>query len=59
VKFFESQFLEDCYTIVISLVETKNLLSKKSDKCSMCNHTGELHDFDEVGTYCLICERYE
>jgi hypothetical protein len=25
----------------------------------MCNHTGELHDFDEVGTYCLICERYE
>jgi len=25
----------------------------------MCNHTGELHDFDEVGTYCSICERYE
>ena len=25
----------------------------------MCNHTGELHDHDEVGTYCLICERYE
>jgi len=25
----------------------------------MCNHTSELHDFDEVGTYCLICETYE
>jgi hypothetical protein len=25
----------------------------------MCNHTGELHEFDEVGTYCLICETYE
>ncbi len=25
----------------------------------MCNHTSELHDFDEVGTYCLICENYE
>ena len=52
--------LEDCYAIVISLIEIKNLLIKKSDKCSMCNHTSELHDFfDEVGTYCLICERYE
>ena len=25
----------------------------------MCNHTGELHDVDEVGTYCLICEMYD
>ena len=37
----------------------KNLVTKKSDKCIMCNHTGELNEFDEVGTYCLICETYE
>jgi hypothetical protein len=34
-------------------------VTKKSDKCFMCNHTDELHEFDEVGTYCLICETYE
>ena len=50
---------ENCYPTVIALIETKNLVTKKSDKCDLCNHTRELHDIDEDGTYCYVCKRYE
>jgi hypothetical protein len=51
--------MEDYYPIVKSLRSIKYLMTEKSDKCVTCDHTGELHEFDEVGTYCLICETYE
>jgi len=38
--------------MVIALVETKNSVVRKSDKCSQCHHTRELHVFDTDGTYC-------
>jgi hypothetical protein len=34
-------------------------VTKKSDKCDLCNHTRELQDIDEDGTYCYVCKRYE
>lgn len=49
------KLLSNCY----SLNRNKNLVTKKSDKCDLCNHTRELHDIDEDGTYCYVCKRYE
>jgi hypothetical protein len=45
--------------LLYSLIGINDIVTKKSDKCIMCNHIGELHESDEVGTYCLICETYE
>jgi hypothetical protein len=59
MNFVRIKYLEDYYPIVISLIGIKNIMTQKLDKCIMCNHTGELHEIDEVGTYCLICETYE
>lgn len=40
-------------------METKNVVTKKSDKCNLCNHTSKLHEVDKDGTYCYVCKRYE
>jgi hypothetical protein len=59
MNFVRIKYLEDYYPIVISLIGIKKIVTQKLDKCIMCNHTGEKHEIDEVGTYCLICETYE
>ena len=57
--FFETECLEDYYLMVITLVETKNSVVRKSEKSSQCKHSRELHLFDEDDNCCLICKRYE
>src|SRR6187431_1213528 len=47
-RIFETERLEDYYLMV-----------RKSEKSSQCKHTRELYLFDEDGTCCLICTRYE
>jgi len=39
--------------MVIALVETKNLVVRKSEKSSQCKHTRELCVFDEDSKCCL------
>ena len=58
-RIFETERLEDYYLMVIALIETKNSVVRKSEKSSQCKHTRELYLFDEDGTCCLICTRYE
>ncbi|HZO11211.1 MAG TPA: hypothetical protein VFB48_03760, partial [Nitrososphaeraceae archaeon] len=58
-KNFPNERLEDYYLMVIAFGETYNSVDRKSEKCSQCRHTRELHVFDEVGSCCLKCRRYE